>query len=391
MPVNPTLPLALLSAAAFVSSGSARMLDPVLHLIATDFGTTVARASGLIAAFSLPYGMMQVVFGPLGDRFGKLRMLTVALLLFGLASAACASAASLSMLEIMRGFAGATAAGIIPVCLAYIGDHSPYQTRQATIAKFLTGIVLAQVLAAPLGGMVGEFVGWRPLFLIMGATSALVGVLLWRARATAPAAPTGAGRLSLSVYARVLGRPAGRFIATAAIIDGAALFGPTPFLGAYLHETFGLSYARAGLVLALVGVGSFIYTRLATRLLAWLGEAGLVSIGGAAIATAYLTLGFVPHWGFAAVLIMVQGLAYFMLHGTLQARATEAAPDARTTAVAMFAAMLFLGQATGALAIGALIGAFGYAAGFSVSALGVAGLTLWLRTRLSTGPAEPRS
>lgn len=383
------LPLALLSAAGFVSSGSTRMLDPVLHLIATDFATTVARASGLVAAFALPYGLMQLVFGPLGDRFGKMPVLTVALALFGLTSSACATAASLPMLEVLRGTSGAAAAGIISVCLAYIGDHSPYVERQATIAKFLTGIVLAQVLAAPMGGVVGQVVGWRLLFLLNGAAALVVCLLLWRTRARAPSLPPGVGRLSLGIYARVLGRPAGRFIAIAALIDGATLFSSTPFLGAHLHETYGLSYAAAGLVLALIGVGSFTYTRLATRLVARMGEAGLVSVGGGAVSVVFLLIGVVPHWGFAALLIAALGLAFFMLHGTLQTRATEAAPDARTTAVALFAAMLFLGQAMGALVMGALIGWVGYPGGFIATAIGVAGLTVWLRRRLSSPMADP--
>lgn len=381
------MPLALLAAAAFVSAGSMRMLDPVLHLIATDFTTTVARASGLIAAFSLPYGLMQVVFGPVGDRFGKLPVLGIALAAFAATSALCATASGLGVLELLRGLSGAAAAGIIPVCLAYIGDHTPYGERQATIAKFLTGIVLAQVLAAPVGGVVGELVGWRLLFVILGCAAAVVTVLLWRARASAPEAPAGSGQLSLAPYARVLARPSGRFIAIAAFADGASLFSATPFLGAYLHERFGLSYAATGVVLALIGVGSFTYTRAAPRLLAALGEGGLVTVGGIAIAATYLLMGMVPHWGFAALLIAGLGLAFFMLHGTMQVRATEAAPDARTTAVALFASALFLGQAAGALGLGVLIGLFGYTVGFASIAASVLVLTLWLRRHFSRKPA----
>lgn len=383
--MNPRpLPLPLLSAAAFVSAGSMRMIEPVLHLIATDFGTDIARAAGLIAAFALPYGAMQLAFGAFGERYGKLAVLVAALAGFAVTSAACALAPSLLALEVLRGLSGAAAAGVIPVCLAYIGDHTDYAVRQATIARFLTGIVMAQVLGAPMGGVLGEFFGWRPMFLVVGAGAALVAVLLARARAAAPELPAREARLSLAPYARVLRRPAGRFIALAAAADGAALFGPTPFLGAHLHESFGLSYAEAGLVLALVGLGGFTYTRAAPRLLAALGERGLVGLGGAAIAASFLAMGFVPRWGYAAGLIAVLGLAFFMLHGTMQARATEAAPDARATAVALFAAMLFLGQACGALALGALIGAQGYAAGFCAAAVGVAALTLWLRARLSS-------
>lgn len=376
------LPLLLLAAAAFVSAGSMRVIDPVLHLIASDFGATVAQASVLIAAFALPYGVMQIAFGPLGDRYGKLPVMCIALVAFAGASAACALAWSLTALEVLRGATGMAAAGIIPLCLAYIGDHTDYAVRQATIAKFLTGIVLAQVLAAPLGGIIGEFFGWRPLFLGTGAVALVAAALLWRARRTAPERPGTEGRLSLRPYAIVLSRPAGRFVVLAALADGAFLFGPTPFLGAFLHEQHGLSYARVGLVLALIGVGSFAYTRLATRLVARFGERGLVSIGGTAIAASYAVIGLVPSWHWAAGLIALLGGAFFMLHGTMQARATEAAPEARATAVALFAMALFLGQSVGAVAIGAMIGAAGYAAGFALAAAGVAALTLVLRARL---------
>jgi predicted MFS family arabinose efflux permease len=376
------MPLLLLSAAAFVSAGSMRVIDPVLHLIATDFGATVAEASILIAAFALPYGVMQIAFGPLGDRYGKLPVMCLALVAFGCASALSATATSLTGLEILRGATGMAAAGIIPLCLAYIGDHTDYSVRQATIAQFLTGIVLAQVLAAPLGGIIGEVFGWRPLFVGTGAVALLAAALLWRARKTAPERLGAGGRLSLRPYAVVLSRPAGRFIVLAALVDGAVLFGPTPFLGAFLHEVHGLSYGEVGLVLALIGVSGFAYTRLATRLVAALGERGLVSIGGGVIAASFATMGLVPSWPWAAALIGLLGGAFFMLHGTLQARATEAAPEARGTAVALFAMALFLGQSLGALAIGTAIGLGGYAAGFSLAAAGVAALTLVLRARL---------
>lgn len=376
------MPLLLLSAAAFVSAGSMRVIDPVLHLIATDFGATVAEASILIAAFALPYGVMQIAFGPLGDRYGKLPVMCLALVAFGCASALSATATSLTGLEVLRGATGMTAAGIIPLCLAYIGDHTDYSVRQATIAQFLTGIVLAQVLAAPLGGIIGELFGWRPLFVGTGAVALLAAALLWRARKTAPERLGAGGRLSLRPYAVVLSRPAGRFIVIAALVDGAVLFGPTPFLGAFLHEVHGLSYGEVGLVLALIGVSGFAYTRLATRLVAALGERGLVSIGGGVIAASFATMGLVPSWPWAAALIGLLGGAFFMLHGTLQARATEAAPEARGTAVALFAMALFLGQSLGALAIGTAIGLGGYAAGFSLAAAGVAALTLVLRARL---------
>jgi predicted MFS family arabinose efflux permease len=85
-----------------------------------------------------------------------------------------------------------------------------------------------------------------------------------------------------------------------------------------------------------------------------------------------------PSW---LVFILVQagiGLGYFALHTVMQARATELLPDARSTAVSTFVFLLFLGQAIGALAMGAAIGAFGYRTAFLGCAAGIVLLTLWL-------------
>src|SRR5882724_10285332 len=96
--LSPRLPLGLLAAAGFLSSAGARVIDPLLHVIATDFATTVPAVSIVVAAFTLPYGLCQIVLGPLGDRFGKLRLLLTALLAYCVATGACALASDLPAL-----------------------------------------------------------------------------------------------------------------------------------------------------------------------------------------------------------------------------------------------------------------------------------------------------
>src|SRR5262245_15016685 len=90
MNVPPALPILLLAAAGFLSSAGARVIDPLLSVIAADFGTTVPAVSIVVAAFTLPYGLCQVLIGPAGDRLGKLRVVFWALLAFAAATGACA-------------------------------------------------------------------------------------------------------------------------------------------------------------------------------------------------------------------------------------------------------------------------------------------------------------
>src|SRR5690349_12292949 len=96
----PSLPLGLLAAAGFLSSAGARIIDPLLAAIAHDFGTSVPAVSVVVAAFTLPYGLCQLVLGPAGDRFGKLRLMLLALLGYALFTGACGLARDLTALTV---------------------------------------------------------------------------------------------------------------------------------------------------------------------------------------------------------------------------------------------------------------------------------------------------
>jgi predicted MFS family arabinose efflux permease len=377
--------LPLLSLAAFATGCGMRMLDPLLPTLAADLRVTVAEAAIVISAFSLPYGLCQMVLGPLGDRFGKLRVLVLGLLLYSFAMAACALAGSLGQLVALRAVTGGLAGAIVPLAMAWIGDNVPYAERQATLGRFLTGMVMAQLLAGPLSGVVGQALGWRAVFLLVGAQALLTGLgimavlgrRLWRPD---NAASKGSG---FARYATLLHRPAGRLLLTAAFVDGLLLFGGAfPFIGSYLIQVFHLEAWQAGLVVAVFGLGSLLYTRLARLLLSRLGEGRVLLTGGLVLAAGLAGLGLAPSWWVVAALQALLGLAFFMFHGTLQARSTEALPEARATAVSAFAMALFLGQALGSICFGAVMARTGYPGAFLIAGMAMAALALWTRATL---------
>lgn len=366
----------------FATGTGMRLLDPILPLVATAFGTTVSAAAVLIAAFMLPYGAGQIGVGPLGDRLGKLRVATAALMLYGAVTMASALAQGLPDLTALRALAGLAAGAVIPLMMAQIGDSVPYAERQAAIGRFLTGMVFAQLLAGPLSGVLGEWFGWRASFLAAGAIALAAGLVL-AARGTLrgrPASPAAGG--VFSGFAKLWRAAAGRRLMALAFLDGALLFGGAlPFVGSFLIERFGLSAGAAGLVTAGFGVGAFLYTRTARRLVGRFGERGLLGLGGGLLAGLIGLIALAWAWWVVLAAQLVIGLAFFMFHGVLQARATEALPEARGTAVSAFAMALFLGQTVGALVFGALIGVADYRVAFGVAAAGVGVLAWWARGR----------
>ena len=383
----PATPIALIATAGFASGAGMRILDPLLPLIGADFGVPTSSVSILIAAFMITYAGGQIGTGPAGDRFGKLKVASLALILFGGFTILAEFAGSLTQLALLRALGGLVAGAVIPLLMAHIGDTVPYSERQAVLGQFLIGNVLAQMLSGPLSGILAEYFGWRASFLVFGCFTAAIGLLLaarlgpamWRA---APLPGEGSG---LEMFRRLWGRPAARLLLLAAFLDGLLLFGGAfPFIASFLIEDFALSPSQAGLVVASFALGALLYTRVARRLVVRAGEMGLLLWGGIGLGLSLFAVALAPNWQVVAAAQIMAGFLFYSFHGVLQARATEALPEARATAVSAFAMSLFIGQTTGALFFAAVMASTGYRPAFALAGLGMLATAWWCRTRMAT-------
>jgi predicted MFS family arabinose efflux permease len=382
------VPIGLLALAGFASGSGMRLLDPLLPLVADSLQVTVASTSVLIASFMLPYGLGQAVLGPLGDRLGKLRVVCVAIILYGVFVASCAAASGMAALVTLRAASGLFAGAVIPLMMAYLGDVVPYADRQATLGRFLTGMVMAQMLTGPISGVIGQHAGWRYSFLVLGLFAIGVGAtLMMRFGKTLWQAPDTPGYTAVPgpvAYLRLLKRPVGQWLLISAFFDGLCLFGGAfPYVGAFMIDEFGLDAAMTGLIVAGFGIGAFAYTRFARRLVRHFGEGNLLLLGGLGVAAGLMGMALAPSWPIGAAMQVLIGLMFYMFHGVLQARATEVLPEARGAAVSAFALALFLGQGVGALAFGGLLSASGYRFGFMAAAITMLIVTIGSRLGLA--------
>src|SRR6185436_6782301 len=92
--------LLVLGMAAFMVQADARVIDPLLHVIARDFFTVPATAAIVISSYALPYGLFQLFYGPLGDRIGKLRVMAACLTFFAVGTFACAFVPNLAIFAV---------------------------------------------------------------------------------------------------------------------------------------------------------------------------------------------------------------------------------------------------------------------------------------------------
>ena len=383
---SPTRAIVLLAVAGFAGQSMVRSADSLLPQIAADFAVTVGAASIVVSAYSLMHGSMQLVIGPIGDRFGKYTMVATMCALSAITVAACGLAHSLTALTLARVAAGATASWLIPLGMAYIGDVVPYERRQQVLGRYLTGQISGQLFGQAAGGVIGDWLGWRAAFFIHAAIFALAALALVREIRINPmtrpslrqnAEPDARPRGFAADYRVVLANPFARFIIVVAFVEFACMFGGFAYVGADLHLRFGLSFTLVGLMVGFFGLGGLIYAATVKQLVHRFGQPGLALNGGLILALAYLTLAFAPAWWIAPLAITLIGLGFYMLHNTLQTNATQMSPQARGTAVGLFSAALYLGQTAGVALFAPVIDRAGAPRVFLAVAILLALLAVW--------------
>lgn len=341
---------AALSVAAFASSATLRIADSLLPEIAAEFATTPgAAAAGVITTFTVAYGGIQIAFGPIGDRFGKVHTIAVASLLSVLAQIGCALASSLDQISLARIVAGATAGGVIPLCLAWIGDVVSFENRQRVLARFLLGQIFGLASGQAIGGLIGDAFGWRASFLMLAGLYLLGGIAPFLALRFRPAL-AGSGAMGPAGRIRpreALSRPRVRLVLTTVFLEGAGMYGAFAYAGTDLQQRFGVSVSASGLLLSAFALGALGYALAVGRLVAAMSRARIAMLGSLALAAGFAAFALIPALPVALVALVVIGFGFYMLHNSLQTEATQMIPEARGTALAMFAAMLFIGQAAG--------------------------------------------
>ena len=218
---------------------------------------------------------------------------------------------------------------------------------------------------------------WRLIFLVSAVLASILAVAMGRLPESDARPSTGGPLAQLRQAVR---RPWARFLILFAIPEGAMVLGFFVYFAPALEST-GTNAAVAGLVVATYGAavlaGTRVIKRVASRIPAWVP----VCVGGAMGVAGYITAAVDQHTLailFASVMI---GGCYAIFHSTMQAWATDIAPEVRGTAAALFVTSAFTGGAIGS-GLGALFAQqhqygslFLAAAALSVPVVTIAALT----------------
>ncbi|MEO0315484.1 MAG: hypothetical protein RI928_1940 [Pseudomonadota bacterium] len=339
-----------------------RVADPMLVRLSMDFSIPLGMAAWVVTVFGLAYGVSQLFFGPLGDRYGKYLVIAWGCLACAASALLCGLMNDFSGLLLARGLAGATAAAVIPLSMAWIGDVVPYEDRQSVLARFLVGQILGLSTGVLVGGWCADYLNWRSPFFLIAVWFFVIGLYLIHLNRSLPSHARVLHKVDgdaltrlVSEFRAIFALRWARTVLLTVFVEGGLVFVALAFLPTHLHRVYELSLSSAGALVMLFGLGGLIFALGSRMLVRRLGEVGLTRYGGALMGFALLVVAYSPVWWITLPACLCFGLGFYMLHNTLQINATQMAPERRGAAVAAFASCFFLGQSTGvALGGGAL-------------------------------------
>jgi EmrB/QacA subfamily drug resistance transporter len=168
----------------FVGLIDANAINLALPAVRTDLGGGISGAQWTIDAYNITFAALLLTSGSLGDRFGRRRLLRAGLMVFVVASLACAVAPSLPMLLTARAVQGVGAALMLPQGLAIAAAAFPDPiARGRATAAWAMAAAMSTAVGPILGGVLTDTVGWRYIFWL----NIPVGLLaLWMTRRYLP-------------------------------------------------------------------------------------------------------------------------------------------------------------------------------------------------------------
>lgn len=172
---HPNAPVAIPSALAILVLALLLSIQPVttdlylpaLPALTRSLGAPVAQAQLTLSGLLLAFGISQLVWGPLSDRFGRRPVLLIGLSLYTVASVGSALAPSMALLVVWRCLQGAAMGAVVVCARALLRDlYTPLAGARA-MSRALTGLGIVACLSPPIGGVLAAWMGWRAALLAL--------------------------------------------------------------------------------------------------------------------------------------------------------------------------------------------------------------------------------
>jgi predicted MFS family arabinose efflux permease len=344
--------ISILAFMAFWANGDNYAAAPLIIKIAEDLHITISVAALSATSYMLTFGFFTIIFGPLSDRYGKVKIINIAAFGTALFSILGAFAQDINYLLVVRGLNGAFAAGIFPVTMALVGEIVPGKHRQSTIGKVMGMMFLGGAAATLIGGTVAYFGSWRHVYFIYGVIELIIAVtmFIYLKRDVVTKKEQGL----FTPYKEAFKSKRLLLIISVIFVMGYSVFGTFTFLGEYLNQITNMSLVLIGLTLSSFGVGTVVGGKIAPKLRMKLKNKYLLFfgiLGGVSL----LLIPTITNAIIIAFLLFVFGFSFISLQSYLVMNAQNTLPNFRGTAMSLASFNMFVGGGIATIVNGKLI------------------------------------
>jgi DHA1 family bicyclomycin/chloramphenicol resistance-like MFS transporter len=217
-----------------------------------------------VALYLAMNAVLQIIIGPISDRYGRRPVLLVSFAIFILATLGTLVAPTAGTFLAFRMVQAAVSAGMV-LSRAVVRDMVPGDEAASMIAYVTMGMSLVPMLGPAVGGVLDSAFGWQANFWLLLGLGVLVTWLIWRDLGETAAPRSGGLRAQLADYPELLTSPRFWGYAAAAMFASGAFFaylGGAPFIGTEIHH---LDPALLGLLFGAAALGYLFGNGVAGR------------------------------------------------------------------------------------------------------------------------------
>ena len=350
---------------AFFANGDNYAVAPLLINISKDLNISISTAAMSVTAYMLTFGIFTILFGPLGDKYGKAKIINIAAFGTAIFSMLGAFAFNLPSLIFFRAMNGAFGAGIFPVTMALVGESFEKSKRQKAIGKVMGMMFLGGASATVIGGAMAYFGSWRAVYFIYGVAELIMAIAMLK---ILPKSKGVTNKLQfISVYKEALSNKNFVRIVTTIMLVGFSVFGSFTFSGKLVQSRTGYNVFYVGLILTLFGIATVVGGRKAPALRAKLKDNFLLFagiLGGLSL----LTISVASNPIIIGIALFGFGIAFIFMQSTLVMTAQETMPKLRGTAMSLASFNMFVGGAIGTSINGKIINSWSIGTVFLIAA-----------------------
>jgi DHA1 family inner membrane transport protein len=234
----------------------------LLPEVAKDIGVSIPRAGHVISAYALGVVIGAPVLAVLAAHWPRRALLIALMALFAVGNLASALAPGYLSLNLLRFIAGLPHGTFFGVAALVAASLAPPQRRASAVGLVMLGLTSATLVGVPIAAWLGQHLGWRAAFVLVGAIAALACVLIRRGVPDLPAAHGASPLRELSALAK----PQVWLTLGIGAIGFGGLFSVFSYIKPLLTEVTGISVDAVPLVLALFGVGMVVGNLVGSRL-----------------------------------------------------------------------------------------------------------------------------